>query len=445
MLLDYFKLAEDPFGVTPDPRFLYMGEQYREALASLAYGTESNRGFIALIAKPGMGKTSLLCQYLNWMRGKARTAFVFRTDCDVREFMRHVLLDLGIDAAGKDLPAMHDALNRLLTDEMNAGRKFVLVIDEAQNLSEEVLESVRLLSNFETPWTKLMQIVIAGQPQLAEKLARPSMVQLRQRISLVIRIESLTEKDVNAYIDHRLWVGGCDNPALFTVGARLLILQASEGIPRNVNNICFGAMSLACAMKHKTIDRQLVVEVLKDLELESLYEPKPADPKLNRGPLQPSARQSVGGIAPSRFGWWWPRVAIAAALILAFGWVGALVHSSEQVPVDAAATSTTPEPVPATAPLKTPVAADTAGIEPLSGMTRLLPGQTLYQISIEKFGEYDDRILEQIRELNPGMADPEQVEPGQWIRMPLARTVSENVQRPGDQAAGALPAETGKQ
>src|ERR1700690_2042165 len=123
MLLDYFKLAEDPFGVTPDPRFLYMGEQHREALASLAYGTESNRGFIALIAKPGMGKTSLLYQYLNWMRGKARTSFVFRTDCDVREFMRHVLLDLGIDAAGKDLPAMHDALNKLLTDEMKAGRK----------------------------------------------------------------------------------------------------------------------------------------------------------------------------------------------------------------------------------------------------------------------------------------------------------------------------------
>jgi hypothetical protein len=358
--------------------------------------------------------------------------------------MRHVLLDLGIDAAGKDLPAMHDALNKLLTDEMNAGRKVVLVIDEAQNLSEEVLESVRLLSNFETPWTKLMQIVIAGQAQLAEKLARPSMVQLRQRISLIIRIEPLTEKDVNAYIDHRLWVGGCENPALFTVGARSLILQASEGIPRNVNNICFGAMSLAYAMKRKTIDRQLVLEVLKDLDLESLYEPKSVELNLKQEPLRTSARHPVGATAQSRFGRWWPRVAIAGALLLAFGWVGARVHSSEQVPVEAAATSTTPEAAPAMAPLTQQVAADAAVIEPVSEMTQLLPGQTLYQISIEKFGKYDDRILEQIRTLNPGMVDPEQLQPGQWIRMPLAKTVSEYVQRPGDQAAGALPAEIGK-
>src|SRR3984885_474636 len=118
MFLNYFKLTEEPFGVTPDPRFLFLGEQHREAMASLAYGTESNRGFLALIAKPGMGKTSLLYQYLDGLRGKARTAFVFRTDCDSREFIRHVLLDLGIDASGKDLAAMHESLNKFLVEEM---------------------------------------------------------------------------------------------------------------------------------------------------------------------------------------------------------------------------------------------------------------------------------------------------------------------------------------
>ena len=140
MLLDYYKLVEQPFGVTPDSRFLYLGPKHREALASLVYGTESNRGFLAMIARPGMGKTSLLYHYLSYLRDKARTAFVFRTDCDSREFIRHLLLDLGIDTAGMDLPAMHDALNRLLTEEMHAGRRFVLVIDEAQNLDEKVLE-----------------------------------------------------------------------------------------------------------------------------------------------------------------------------------------------------------------------------------------------------------------------------------------------------------------
>src|SRR5580704_19387443 len=118
MFLDYFKLAEEPFGVTPDPRFLYLGPKHREALASLAYGTESNRGFLALIAKPGMGKTSLLYRYLEGLRGKARTAFVFRTDCYSREFIRHILIDLGIDVTGKDLPAMHESLNQVLAEEM---------------------------------------------------------------------------------------------------------------------------------------------------------------------------------------------------------------------------------------------------------------------------------------------------------------------------------------
>src|SRR5271154_4371958 len=132
------------FGVTPDSRFLYLGPKHREALASLLYGTESNRGFLALIAKPGMGKTSLLYHYLEYLQDKARTAFVFRTDCDSREFIRHVLLDLGIDVAGMDLPAMHDSLNRLLAEETRSGRRFVLVIDEAQNLDEKVLESIRL-------------------------------------------------------------------------------------------------------------------------------------------------------------------------------------------------------------------------------------------------------------------------------------------------------------
>jgi general secretion pathway protein A len=272
MLLDYYKLAEEPFGVTPDPRFLYLSRQHREALASLVYGTESNRGFLALIAKPGMGKTSLLYHYLESLRGKARTAFVFRTDCDSREFIRHVLLDLGIDSAGNDLPAMHESLNRVLAEEMRAGRRFVLVIDEAQNLADEVLESIRLLSNFETPWMKLMQIVIAGQPGLARKLSRPSMTQLRQRISLVIRVAPLNKEEINAYIDHRLLIAGCKDSRLFTPGARSVIAEYSEGIPRKINNVCFNAMSLACALRHARVERDTVLEVLADLDLESLIE-----------------------------------------------------------------------------------------------------------------------------------------------------------------------------
>lgn len=265
--LEHFGLSEQPFGVTPDPRFLYLGPKHRQALAALNYGTELNRGFLTLIGQPGLGKTSLLFNYLEGLRNKARTVFLFRTDCDARELMSYILADLGLDATGKDLPEMHSILNQVLTEEMRVGRRFVLVIDEAQNLTEKVLESVRLLSNFETPWMKLMQIVLAGQPQLSEHLANPSMAQLQQRISLAIQIEPLSSEEVSAYVDHRLWVANYQGSSLFSVGARALLAEYSEGIPRKINNICFCAMSLAWATKQKTIDRDMMREVLTNMNL----------------------------------------------------------------------------------------------------------------------------------------------------------------------------------
>jgi general secretion pathway protein A len=265
MFLDYFELTTQPFGVTPDPRFLYFGPKHQQALTALLYGTESNRGFLTLIAKPGMGKTSLLFHYLDGLRTKARTAFLFQTGGDATDLMRYLLADLGLDATGKDLPEMHAILNRVLIEEARAGRQFILVIDEAQNLDEEVLESVRLLSNFETPSAKLMQIILAGQSQLAERLARDSMSQLRQRISFAIGLEPLAREEVDTYIGHRLSVAGSKRSSPFTEAARLSIAKHSEGIPRNINSICFSAMSLAWALKLTTIDEELIRDVVTDL------------------------------------------------------------------------------------------------------------------------------------------------------------------------------------
>ncbi len=455
MLLEYYKLSEQPFGVTPDSRFLYLGPKHREALASLVYGTESNRGFLALIAKPGMGKTTLLYHYLSYLREKARTAFVFRTDCDSREFIRHLLIDLGIDVAGMDLPAMHDSLNRLLTEEMRAGRRFVLVIDEAQNLDEKVLESVRLLSNFETPWVKLMQIVLAGQPQLADRLASPSMAQLRQRVSMVIRIDPFTNEDVNAYIDHRLRVGGCDQPTLFTVGARKLIAEHSEGIPRNINNLCFNAMSLACALQRKTIDRDIIRDVIADLDLEPLRQ-KPVVAKKSDQKLQgllslvsPAAKKQ------SVFGDWIPKLALSAMVLLAVGWFFVSVNrgaarSTFASPSSASVATDSPAPTPAPITVS-PVslqpgdAAPGPKTEPESEDVRVQPGQTIYQISVKKFGKYDGKVLEELQDLNPWLSDPDRIHPGQKIRVPSAATISTETQRAAEQAPQAAPAEAGKQ
>jgi general secretion pathway protein A len=469
MILEHFKLAEQPFGVTPDSRFLYLGPKHREALASLVYGTESNRGFLALIAKPGMGKTSLLYHYLSYLRDKARTAFVFRTDCDSREFIRHLLIDLGIDVAGMDLPAMHDALNRLLTEEMRAGRRFVLVIDEAQNLEEKVLESIRLLSNFETPWTKMMQIVLAGQPQLADRLASPSMAQLRQRVSMVIRIEPFTSEEVNAYIDHRLWIAGCEKPAFLTVGARKLIADHSEGIPRNINNLCFNAMSLACALQRKTIDRDIVRDVIADLDLEPLCEKNIAAVKPEKNAVRVPPMLLSAPEKQSSSGGWIAKLAITSALLVAAG--GLLVNMnrgvsrSSTLPDAVATVSAAPppaaalpaalalDPAPNAAPAPVVVSEvslmsaqeASATVKQATEDVRVQPGQTIYQISVDKFGKYDGKVLEELRGLNPSLSNPDRIRPGQKIRIPATATLSTNGQHAGQQAPTAAPTEAGKQ
>src|ERR1700686_3142610 len=192
MFLGFYGLLEQPFGVTPDPRFLYLSPAHREALASLYYGIESGRGFMALIAKPGMGKTTLLFQLLEKFRGNAHTAFLFQTQCNSREFMRFLLAELGCESYEQDFVRMHDEFNKLLLQEARAGKRFIIVIDEAQNLDPSVLETIRLLSDFETPRAKLLQIILAGQPQLADKLASRNLSQLKQRISLLNGLSPLS-------------------------------------------------------------------------------------------------------------------------------------------------------------------------------------------------------------------------------------------------------------
>jgi general secretion pathway protein A len=278
MFLNFFGLREQPFGVTPDPRFLYLSAAHREALASLYYGIESSRGFLGLIAKPGMGKTTILFHLLEKFRTSARTAFLFQTQCSSREFMRFLLAELGYEDDGQDFVRMHEEFNRRLLREVRAGNRFIVVIDEAQNLEPSVLETVRLLSDFETPQAKLMHIILAGQPELADKLARPGLIQLRQRVSILHGLEPLSSWEVKNYIEHRLRIAGYEGEPLFTPDAYEVIAQYSEGTPRNVNNFCFNALSLACALRKKVIDMDVVKEVMSDLDISKLLPESPPNP-----------------------------------------------------------------------------------------------------------------------------------------------------------------------
>jgi general secretion pathway protein A len=270
MFLEYYGLREQPFGVTPDPRYLYFSAMHREALASLFYGIETGCGFLTLIAPPGMGKTTLLLHLLERLRRSARTVFLFQTQCDSREFFRYLLTDLGVDASNQDMAHMHESLNSVLVSNTRMGRRFVLIIDEAQNLKKTVLETVRLLSDFETPSAKLMQIVLSGQPQLADRLSHPDLMQLRQRISIVSRLHPFTRVEMMHYIHHRLNVAGYAGPPLFNYDAIDQIVAHSDGVPRNINNICFNALTLGYAKRQKQINGSIVREVLVDLDMDAL-------------------------------------------------------------------------------------------------------------------------------------------------------------------------------
>ena len=317
MFLEFYKLREQPFGVTPDPRFIYFGSTHREALASLLYAIENKRGFSALVAEPGMGKTSLLFRMLESLRSSARTAFLFQTEGDSREILRSLLRDLGINVTGQDPVAMHEALNQALLQELHAGRQVVVVIDEAQNLGEKVLETVRLLSNFETPTQKLMHIVLAGQPGLATKLSETGMTQLRQRVSSIVRLEPFRDDEITKYIEHRLRAAGHEGPSIFSAGALEMIARVSQGIPRNINSLCFQALSIGFATQSKRIGAEIVREVVSDLDFTPTRNDRenarelppwpPAGPKPDRFPdnPRPVVRTQVGSLPsrPSRMKW----------------------------------------------------------------------------------------------------------------------------------------------
>jgi N-acetylmuramoyl-L-alanine amidase/type II secretory pathway predicted ATPase ExeA len=293
MFLDFYHLHQQPFGVTPDPAYLYPSRTHCEALDTLTEGILGARGFLALIAEPGMGKTTLLYQVLDGLRGTARAAFLFQTQCNSREFFQYLLSELGVDATGMGLVAMHNKLNEMLFAEMLAGRRFVLIVDEAQNLDDSVLETIRLLSNFETSHTKLLQIVLAGQPQLGEKLGQKQLSQLRQRIAVVQRLEALSPEETAGYVRHRLKVAGRSGEDIFEPEALALVAEQSGGVPRSINNLCFQALLEGYAQGRRTISADIVETADRKLRVVPGGCPSPALPSAEPAepPRAPSTEQ----------------------------------------------------------------------------------------------------------------------------------------------------------
>jgi general secretion pathway protein A len=279
MYNSYFGFLESPFSVTPDPRFFYTNSNYLEVDASLRYGIEAKKGFMVVTGEVGTGKTTLLRKLLRSFETTVRSVFIFNTHLSFPELLQVALHDLGL-ASSKDASnvTMLEQLNGYLIEQLEQGHTVAMLIDEAQNLSIEALEDLRLLSNLETDQQKLLQIVLMGQPELDTKLDQAALRQLKQRVAIHSRLDPLTDEEVNAYIDFRLRTTGYAGKGLFHRDAIRQIACYSKGIPRLINIICDNALLIAYAESRKIVPVDIVKQVARDLRIGSEVQVAQATP-----------------------------------------------------------------------------------------------------------------------------------------------------------------------
>jgi type II secretory pathway predicted ATPase ExeA len=270
MFEDFFGLREDPFNVSPDPHYLFQTPNTREALACLTYAIQRRKGFVLLTGEVGTGKTTLLNKLLEWLRGEQlSTAFIFNPRLDANQFLEFAMADFGIDTDSEKKSQVLLRLNQWLLERYRAGETAVLIVDEAQNLSLEVLEEIRLLTNLETSTEKLLQIVLSGQPELEHMLKQPQLRQLLQRIVLRCKTYPLTLEQTGGYIVERLHIAGADSEPIFTPGAMALVYQYSQGIPRLINLLCEHALITSFAEDQKLVSERTIVAVAHEFELDA--------------------------------------------------------------------------------------------------------------------------------------------------------------------------------
>ncbi len=267
MYLEHFGLIRPPFEMTPDPAFLYLGEAHQEGLATLVYAVRARKGFVMLTGEVGTGKTTLLHALLSQLEANTASAFVFNPRLEPLDFFRVLFDELGIEKPCHTKAEYLIALNGFLIERLRNDQPTLLIVDEAQNLSADMLEEIRLLSNLETPTSKLLQIMLVGQPELEEKLQQQSLRQLRQRIVLRFRLRPFGAQETYAYMEERLRLAGYTGKGLFRRAAVQRIHELSTGIPRLINILCDGALLAGYSRDLATVDTAVVDEVARDLGL----------------------------------------------------------------------------------------------------------------------------------------------------------------------------------
>ena len=414
MYEEFYGLETAPFHITPDPEFLYLSPSHKEALASIVYAIERRKGFVVVLGEVGLGKTTILRFYLEKLAADGlSTAYLFNPNVPFKALLEAIYRELGIEDQPDGVHAMVDRLHEEFIEEYRQGRNVVLIVDEAQNMPVETLEYLRVLSNLETSTEKLLQIVLVGQPEFADKLDLRELRQLKQRIAVRYTLLPLTERESADYIEHRLHKAGGSSSSVFTRGALRAIVRHAQGIPRTLNILCDNAMVTGLGYHKKPVTARIVREVVADF---------------------------TGRPAPRRLAWLWASLGVvvaAGALFLASPY-RELVIASAGRPVELPAPPQGPAPVlplaaggegwlarsdqEAAAATQEPApdgaaAADAAG-EGFVATVVVARGDTLLRLTRGVYGFASDELLRRVVARNPGIRDGNRILVGSEIQFP---------------------------
>ena len=417
MYEEFYQLDQPPFGITPDPAFLFLSPSHEEALASIVYGVDQRKGFVMVLGEVGLGKTSIVRFYLDTLASKRlSTACVFNADVSFRVLLDTIYRELSIAGKPNDVHDMVNRLHEVFIEEYRQGRNVVLIVDEVQNMPIETLENLRVLSNLEASTDKLLQIVLVGQPEFADNLELHELRQLKQRIAVRATLLPLTGKESLNYIEHRLNKAGGSSATVFTRGALRRIVKHGRGIPRVINILCDNALVHGLGCQKKPVTARIVREAIARLS---------------------------GQVGVRRLTWVWASLAAvlaAAAMFLASPYRGMLFASADTpvqlpalppgpvrvLPVAAGGEGWLPGPdEEAVAASPAPEAGDMtvtdAPGERFVATVVAKEGDTLFGLARGVYGFANERVLGRILETNPGIKDSSRILVGTTIRFPDIR------------------------
>lgn len=423
MYLNFFDLKKEPFQITPDPEFLFLSANHREALASIIYGIEKRKGFIAVIGGVGLGKTTVFRSYLERInKRRIRTIYIFNPNVSFKSLLKTIFQELDMNPASEDSVEMVNQLHDVLIAEYREGHNIVLAIDEAQNMPIPTLENLRMLSNLETAKDKLIQIVFIGQPEFDDMLKTDALRQINQRIAIRSTLMPLTLKESAAYIRHRLARAQAGAAAVFSEDAIKKISAKAQGIPRTINILCDNALVTAYGYQKKPVSAGMVTEIVRDFERRSSTAPL----KWRYAPVFAAAliaavfwiygRDFDRASLVDRPSLTPPEAAVAEKPLPAAGFVRQAIQGpapavpERTVLIDGAGESTAPAS--GRAGTVSPQKEVHEAKEQADKVRTIKRGDTLARLIISQYGYVDDRLMARVRDSNPWIKDANKIYTG---------------------------------